>query len=285
MQNSSTIQNVSDTALWIAAYRAQETETKDAAFKDHLARKLAGARGFEMIADTPHTEAMAFAMTVRTVAIDRLITSAIAGGVDTIVNLGAGLDTRPYRMAISPQLKWIEADFPSIIDYKNEVLADDHPNCNLQRLAVDLSKDDERKKLFQQIDLQAKKALVITEGVIGYLTNELAADLSKDLFSTPSFQYWIMDYAQGPMRKRKQTKDLYKKLVHSPIVFDHAKPLLFFQQHGWKLCENRYILDESDSIGKKLPLDFPLNVLMKLLPGPLRKLGNETYGYCLFCKG
>lgn len=284
MNDLSAIHHVSDTALWIAAYRAQETSSADAAFHDHLAGKLAGERGSHMIADTPHTEAMAFAMTVRTVAIDRLIQTAIANGVDTIVNLGAGLDTRPYRMQLSPQLKWIEADFPSIIDYKNVVLANEKPDCQLQRIAVDLAKENERKNLFQLINTQATKALVITEGLIGYLTNEQAAALSKDLFATPSFQYWIIDYAQGRMRKRKQTKDLYKKLVHAPILFDHPKPLDFFQQHGWKLCENRYILDEADSVGKKLPLGFPLNVLMKLFPEPLRKLGNKTYGYCMFCK-
>jgi methyltransferase (TIGR00027 family) len=279
-----TIHNVSDTALWIAAFRAQETESIQPAFNDHLARKLAGERGFEMVSDTPHREAMAFAMVVRTVAIDRLIASALSKGVDTVLNLGAGLDTRPYRMQLPSQLKWIEADFPGVIDYKNELLANDHPVCQLQRIAVDLTQDAERKKLFEQIGQQTSKALVITEGVIGYLTNEEAAALSKDIFATPSFHYWIMEYDQGRLRRRRQVKDLKKKLVHAPLKFDHARPLEFFRQHGWQICENRFILDVADSIGKKLPIGFPWNVLMKIFPKMLRKLGNETYGYCLFCK-
>ena len=284
MQDQSTIHNVSDTALWIAAYRAQETESSNAAFNDHLARKLAGTRGFEMIADTPHTEAMAFAMTIRTVAIDRLVMSAISKGVDTVINLGAGLDTRPYRMQLPAQLKWIEADFPAIIDYKNELLANDRPRCYLERISIDLSQEAERKKLFQQLNDQSDKALVITEGVIGYLTNEHAAALSKDLFAMPSFQYWIMEYDQGRLRRRRETKDLSKKLVHAPLKFDHAKPLDFFGAHGWKVCENRFILDEADSIGKKLPIGFPWNILMKLFHKRVRMMGNETYGYCMFCK-
>lgn len=284
MSDLSTIHNVSDTALWIAAYRALETESINPAFNDHLARKIAGVRGFEMIADTPHKEAMAFAMTIRTVAIDRLVASAIAKGVDTVVNLGAGLDTRPYRMSLPTYLKWIEADFPSIIDYKNEILASEQPNCHLKRIAVDLTEEAERKNLFDQIDSQAMKTLVITEGVIGYLTNDHAAALSKDIFSTTSFRFWIMEYDQGRLRRRKQTKDLQKKLVHSPLQFDHAKPLKFFGGHGWKVCENTYILDVADSIAKRLPIGFPWNILMKIFPKRLRKLGNETYGYCMFCK-
>lgn len=36
------IHSISDTAKWIAAYRASESERPDAVFKDPLARKLAG---------------------------------------------------------------------------------------------------------------------------------------------------------------------------------------------------------------------------------------------------
>jgi methyltransferase (TIGR00027 family) len=284
MSELSTIHNVTDTALWIAAYRAQETERSDASFHDNLAKKLAGERGFEMIADTPHTEAMAFAMVVRTVAIDRLILSAIARGADTVLNLGAGLDTRPYRMQLPADLKWIEADFQSTIEYKNEQLANDRPVCNLQRIAVDLSKEEERKNLFEEINLQSSNVLVITEGVIAYVSNEDAATLSKHIFATPAFRYWIMEYAQGRMRKRRDVKDLKKKLIYAPLKFDHDKPIDFFQAHGWKICENRFILDEADSIGKKLPISFPWNILMQLFPKQLRKIGNETYGYCIFCK-
>lgn len=55
---------------------------------------------------------MAFAMTLRTVAIDRLVQMAIARGVDTVINLGAGLDTRPYRMELPPTLRKLPPMFP-----------------------------------------------------------------------------------------------------------------------------------------------------------------------------
>src|SRR5947208_2742107 len=91
------IENVSDTALWVAVYRALESERPDALFRDPLSMKLAGARGREIAASMPNGSIMAWVMAIRTVAIDRLIQDAIRMGADTVLNLGAGLDTRPYR--------------------------------------------------------------------------------------------------------------------------------------------------------------------------------------------
>src|SRR5689334_12441057 len=114
MNDESTIQNISDTALWIAAYRGQESDRTDAVFKDPFAKQLAGERGYKMVATTPHTEAMAFAMVARTIAIDQLVLSAVSKGIDAVVNLGAGLDTRPYRLSLPNNLNWIEVDLPNI---------------------------------------------------------------------------------------------------------------------------------------------------------------------------
>jgi O-methyltransferase involved in polyketide biosynthesis len=44
MDNANPIRNVSDTALWVATYRALESERPDALFNDPFARRLAGVR-------------------------------------------------------------------------------------------------------------------------------------------------------------------------------------------------------------------------------------------------
>jgi methyltransferase (TIGR00027 family) len=282
MQN--TIQNISDTALWIAAYRAQESSRPDAVFNDHLADRLAGPRGYKMVEETPHTDSMAFAMVIRTSAIDRLIDEAVQSGINTVINLAAGLDTRPYRMKLPAELSWIEVDLPAIINYKNEVLREEKPVCRLQRIAADLANDEVRKKLFSDLGTTVKTALVITEGLIGYLKNEVAAMLSKDIHAVPAFKYWIQDYNQGKMRKRKQTKDLDKKLTNTPLQFNEKDPLRFFGSHGWTIKKNIFILDEADRIGKKMPAIFPWSFILKVFPGLIRKLANETYGYVMFSR-
>jgi O-methyltransferase involved in polyketide biosynthesis len=45
MQKAAEIRDVSDTAIWVAYYRARETERPDAMFRDPLARVLVGDRG------------------------------------------------------------------------------------------------------------------------------------------------------------------------------------------------------------------------------------------------
>ena len=278
------INDVSDTALWVAGYRAQETDRKDAVFQDPLARRLAGERGAKILASMPYSKELAFALTVRTVAIDRLVTSAISRGIDTVINLGAGLDTRPYRMQLPADLRWIEVDFEHMITYKNEKLKAEKPVCHLERISVDLSQDDERKKLFTRLGAETKKALVITEGVITYLTNDQAARLSTDLFAVPSFHYWIQDYSQGKRRENKVRKAVSKKLKNAPWKFQSPDPIHFFGEHGWKVVENIFILDEADRIGRPLPVSFPWTILYPLLKKKIRKVGNKTYGYVMYGK-
>jgi len=285
MSESDLIQHISDTSRWIAAYRAQESERPDAVFKDPLAARLAGERGMEMIRATPNTEAMGFAMVVRTVAIDRLVLSAVARGVDTVINLGAGLDTRPYRMPLPSTLKWIEVDFPHVITYKNDLLQHEKPACSLQRIAADLSLELERLDLFSNLDNNTKKSLIITEGVIAYLTNTQAEQFAKDLFAMPHFYYWIMDYSQGRFRRNKQTEDLQKKMVkNTPFRFSEANPLTFFGKQGWKVAENIYMLEEADRIGRRMPVLLPWKFMRRIFPKKFRAMINNTYGYVMFSR-
>src|SRR5688572_32986248 len=98
MNTNAAITHVADTALWVATYRAIESRRPDALFHDPLAEILAGERGRSIAAKMPYPKAMAWTLAMRTAAIDQLIDRAVFLGVDAVLNLGAGLDTRPYRM-------------------------------------------------------------------------------------------------------------------------------------------------------------------------------------------
>src|SRR6266567_1544795 len=63
---SGTIEHVSDTARWVALYRAMESERPDALFRDPYARKLAGERGERILASMRRGRAWAWPMIVRT---------------------------------------------------------------------------------------------------------------------------------------------------------------------------------------------------------------------------
>jgi methyltransferase (TIGR00027 family) len=208
----------------------------------------------------------------------------VENGVDTVINLGAGLDTRPYRMQLPAGLNWIEVDFEQIITYKNQVLASDKPVCKLRRIAFDLSNEAERKKLFEELGSHTKLALVITEGVVAYINNEDASLLSKDIFTMPAFEYWVQEYRMGGFRKYGKKNGKAKLMKKTPLLFDVADPIPFFQKDGWKVVEKIGILDEAGRLGRKAPLPFPWNFLMRIFPKWIRAAGNKTYGCVMFGK-
>src|ERR1700684_1716122 len=118
MTDPAEISHVSDTALWVAALRGREGKRADAVFHDPLSAALAGRRGLKIAASMPRSALVAWSMAVRTSAIDLLINEALEMGIDSVLNLGAGLDTRPYRLRLPARLRWIEVDFPNIVELK-----------------------------------------------------------------------------------------------------------------------------------------------------------------------
>src|SRR4051794_23962312 len=103
------IENISDTALWVAYYRALESERPDALFCDPFAKLLAGSRGQEITEFMDYTKKHTWALAVRTALLDKLILETIKSKeIDTVLNLACGLDTRAYRLSLPALLKWIE---------------------------------------------------------------------------------------------------------------------------------------------------------------------------------
>lgn len=258
-----TIENVSDTALWVAAFRAIESERPDALFRDPLASKLAGEKGRALTRAMPYGHMTGWMMVVRTVAIDQLVKDALAMGVDSVINLGAGLDTRPYRLDLPSDLPWVEVDFPHIVQLKNERLVDEKPKAKLTRIGCDLSDRRAAQKLYAELGAKTKKALVMTEGVIAYLKVEQAEELADDLGNIPSFRYWIQDY-RNHNPKMRQPKKFRDRMAKAPLQFEHPDPLTLFAGHRWSLVKKISALDEGLRLGRNIPLKFPWNIFVKL---------------------
>ncbi len=176
---ASLIDSVSDTAFWVAHYRGLEGERADALFQDPLAARLSGDHGKQIARSMPGANFTSWAIVMRTCLIDDYIRFAIDGGVDTVINLGAGLDTRPYRMELSGSLTWLEVDYPAVIALKEERLRQEVPRCRLARLAADLANETEREEMLSRANASARKMLVITEGVVPYLSEGDVASLAE----------------------------------------------------------------------------------------------------------
>jgi methyltransferase (TIGR00027 family) len=224
---NSLIGDVSDTAFWVAHYRGIEGERADALFHDPLAARLAGERGRKIARAMPRGRFTCWTIVMRTCIIDDFIRFAIADGVDTVVNLGAGLDTRPYRMDLPASLTWIEADYPSVIALKEEQLANERPRCKLIREACDLADKGARTCFLGEAQARATKMLVLTEGVVLYLSEAAAGDLAEDLRRLDRAAYWIVDYL-SPLAAKLRPKKMTRILANAPLQFQPADWFGFF---------------------------------------------------------
>ena len=248
------IENVSDTAFWIAHCRALETERPDALFRDPLARLLAGDHGRKIANAMPVRFITAWVVAIRTRVIDDYIRSSIAQGVDTILNLGAGLDTRPYRLDLPESLVWIEADYPHIVEFKENQLAREKPRCQLERVKLDLASLPERRKLLASVNARAGKMLVLTEGVVPYLSLEEAASLADDLRALDRARCWIVEYISPQASKYRSRGRMKQFMQNAPFKFAPQDWFAFFQAHGWRSREIRYLVDEGDRLHRPIQL-------------------------------
>ena len=268
------IRNVSDTARWVAFYRAMETERKDAIFHDPYARKLAGARGEEIVNSLRGGKRQAWAMIVRTALLDDMLLRTIAGEeIDLVVNLAAGLDTRPYRLALPAALQWVEVDLPEMIAYKTEMLAGETPHCQVERMMLDLADDAARGELFARLDASARRALVITEGLLAYLSEEQVSKLASDLHTCRHFQYWLTDIA-SPKVKQMMEKHWGKELraAGAPIRFAPEAGEEFFRPLGWEAIEFRGFFQASREFNRPMPGDWMIRLWAKLMPRRTAKM-------------
>ncbi|MGZ6371194.1 MAG: class I SAM-dependent methyltransferase, partial [Bdellovibrionota bacterium] len=84
MVTKTEIGDVSDTSLWVATYRAEETERPDALFRDPYARVLAGEKGARIARSMKSSRYVRWSVVIRTHIIDSYIRSLLEEGVDTV---------------------------------------------------------------------------------------------------------------------------------------------------------------------------------------------------------
>ena len=240
------LRSVSDTALWVAMYRAMETDRPDAIFKDPFARRLAGARGEEILKALPKAISFSWPMVVRTALMDELVMRCVGEGVTSVVDLAVGLDARAYRLELPPSLRWFDVDLPGIIDHRLKELRDASPRCRHEHIAADLSDPKAVSAVFEKTRSVPGPALVIAEGLLVYLTAENVKSLARAIHDEAGAQLWLIDLASPAVLKmmmRRYQSNL--GAANAPMIFGPAEGTAFFTPFGWREREFRSIFHES----------------------------------------
>jgi methyltransferase (TIGR00027 family) len=271
---SPAIRNISDTARWVAFYRAMETERHDAIFHDPYARKLAGERGEQIVNTLRRGKSQSWSMVVRTKLLDDILLRTLdSEPIDVVLNLAAGLDARPYRLSLPANLHWIEVDLPEMIDYKEKMLAEETPHCRLERITLDLANVSARQELFTRINSEARGIFVMTEGLLIYLEEAQVAALAQELHQGDHCQYWITDVA-SPKVKQMTQKHWGKELsaAGAPFKFAPQDPEGFFRSNGWQSVEFHDLYESSLRLKRPMPGAWMVPIWKFLMPRRTEKM-------------
>lgn len=173
---------VSRTGLWVAALRAAESERPDRMLRDPWARALAGPAIDEADRLLRSPAGLLNPLVMRTCFGDAAIAAAVAGGVRQVVLLGAGMDTRAFRLDLGPQSTLFELDLPGALAYKDRVLGGtgSAPTCRRITVEADLTRDW-RAVLELAGHRSSEPSVWVLDGVLLYLDDPAVDDLGDQI--------------------------------------------------------------------------------------------------------
>lgn len=258
--------SVGMTAVMVAAARAAETDRQFPLISDPYAKLLvagAGSGAWEYMLDPAFVARvsaedievgalfthMANYQAVRTHFFDAFFTTATAAGVEQVVILASGLDSRAYRLDWPAGTSVYEIDQPKVLEYKTATLAEHDVTARIdhRKVAVDLRHDWPAALRSAGFDA-ARPTAWLAEGLLMYLPSdaqdllferitELSAPRSRIAVETVGVQA-----ADRRERMRERFAQLSKKLDIEQTIdiaelmyndADRADVTEWLNDHGW----------------------------------------------------
>lgn len=171
------INDIGATSLMTAQLRARETERADRIVEDRFAAEFVAAAGGAL---PPRAEGfiehMAEQVAVRTRFLDDALLDATRAGIDQVVLVAAGMDSRALRLDWPAATTVFEVDQDSVLGFK-EAVATEHgatPTCQRRTVPADL-RGDWVTALEAAGFSPARPTAWLTEGLL-YSLDEAAAD-------------------------------------------------------------------------------------------------------------
>lgn len=267
--------SVGSTALFVAASRALEAQKLTPLAVDPYAEVFCRAAGGEW-AELVEGRAPEHPLRTpefghyfvnfqgaRTRYFDAYFAKAIAAGVQQIVILAAGLDSRSYRLDWAPGTTVFELDQPLVHQFKREVLAEQgaEPKALRREISVDL-RDDWEKALQDSGFDATKPSAWIVEGLLIYLPADAQERLfdAIDSFAAPGSHVGIEQSAThadvvfdmmvtGAREAGDEANSEFFSLIYNE---QRSEAATWFHCNGWA-AERTELLDYLHTSGRELP--------------------------------
>jgi O-methyltransferase involved in polyketide biosynthesis len=145
------------------------------------------------------------------------------------------------------------------------MLRDEKPVVRYEAVKVDLTDVARRRALFTQVGVESQRVLVLTEGLLIYLTPDDVAGLARALHEPPSFRWWVIDLA-SPMLLKWMSRSWGKGVEagNAPFRFAPEESTKFFEPSGWREEQFRSSWLEAKRLNRQMRLAWLWNLLGKL---------------------
>ena len=163
---------VSDTAFYCWGVRMVDAASARPVLGDFYAERFMQGRGLEVFEQFRRFDRPNASNVARARLIDDLVREELTSDPDRlVVTVGAGFDTRPYRIGGG---RWVELDEPAVMALKGERLPVEECPGPLTRIPIDFETESLAEKLAPVAGSEG--AIVVVEGVLMYLTDEQRRD-------------------------------------------------------------------------------------------------------------
>ena len=235
---------VSLTSQYMAAVRAVENKRADRLFSDPFAQKLAGEKIMSEIAPAikKYEDRGRPVVAVRTRFFDDFLMSSSVSGIRQVVILGAGMDTRAFRLPWHPDTHLYELDQPEVIQLKESLLNVTSAKCYRDSISIDLRQDWSKKLIVQGFETSSP-SIWLLEGLLYYLNPadvRILLNTISDLSTDGS-----MLGADLLNEKMRQSDNGFAKYWESGC----DEPEKFLEQFGWQASVVQYG-DDTASFGR-----------------------------------
>ena len=179
------------TACWTASVRALETRREDRLLNDPWAETLAGEIGAGWMAQ--RTPDSVTPIILRTRYFDDFLGRIVREeGIRQIVLLGAGLDTRAYRLDWPAQTTVFELEQRQVLERKQAMLdqAGARPACERRAIGADLTRPWREALLNAGFDPSRPSGWLL-EGFLFYLANEHISHLIDGATELATAGSWL----------------------------------------------------------------------------------------------
>jgi methyltransferase (TIGR00027 family) len=237
---------ISNTAYYCCGVRMEDASRIRSICKDGYAERFMDERGRQIFEPFKSEKMPNLSNITRCRFIDDYLTTELATNSKlSIFTIGAGFDTRPYRLAGG---NWIEVDEPQIISHKNERLPVEECSNPLRRISIDFANESLADKLEEESN--GDYTVFVIEGVFMYLETKA---INNTIEAIQSLFPKHMLYCDLMTKKFfiRFAQSVHSKLVASGGEFSTRPdfPEAIFTQHDYEPMERIPMFKRARELG------------------------------------